>query len=139
MSTLKYGIAIAGGLIVAGLINEPAWVFAMGSKAIGRNYSCPWSKLIAVPWSAHRFVQLQKEAGKSLSVIQTDDKLAIELIRTPTRPFWIKKAGDEMDGRGLLGYVLAEQQWIAESAKEFGVRPGDVVVDVGAQHWDLRG
>ena len=37
-----------------------------------------------------------------------------------------------MDGEHLLAFVLAEQQWISESAKEFGVRPGEVVVDVDA-------
>jgi FkbM family methyltransferase len=136
MRILKFSSAIVLGLILAAffqaLINERPWVLAMAAKAVGRNVSCPWPKLISMPWSALRFVALQEQSRKELSLLQTDERLAIELIRAPTRSFWIKKAGIEMDGRMLLGYVLAEQEWIAESARSFGVRPGDVVVDVGA-------
>lgn len=67
-----------------------------------------------------------------MRVEKVDDTLGIELIHTPTRSFWVKKDGTAMDGRALIGYVIAEQQWIAESAKDYNVRAGDVVVDVGA-------
>jgi FkbM family methyltransferase len=75
---------------------------------------------------------LKERAGQQLSVIQSDPKLGIEQFRTTTRPFWIKSAGTKYDGQKLLAFVIAEQQWISESATPYNVRPGEVVVDVGA-------
>src|SRR4051794_14112595 len=121
MRILKYGSAALLGLLIATLFfglsaggGVRGWYSAMGGKAVGRRVPCPWSKLITVPWSNHRFSALQDETKSQVSIVQSDAKLPIELINTPTRPFWIKKAGVEMDGLGLLTYVLAEQRWISE-------------------------
>ncbi len=129
---LKFAAAISLGLVAAALVDRQPWITTLVTKLVGQNVSCPWSELILQPWSAYRFRVLRKRVKQQLSIIQTDERLAIELIHTPTRSFWIKKAGSRMDGRMLLANVLAEQEWISESARGLGVRPGDVVVDVGA-------
>lgn len=120
-------------VLVLGLFAEQrTWAVALVSKAATTTIPCPWSKLLAFPLSTHRFVALQQQAKAQLHVDQTDSRLGIERIQTPTRPFWIKKAGDSLDGAALLAYVIAEQQWISEYSPEYSVHRGDVVVDVGA-------
>ena len=102
------------------------------SKASGQTVTCPWSKLLTLLLSDLRLGLIQKRVRQDVSVIRTDERLGVEYIHTPTRSFWIKKAGGEFDGRGTLAYVLAEQEWISELSEGLGVRRGDVVVDVGA-------
>lgn len=105
---------------------------AMVTKAFGGDEPCPWAKLADYPWAEARFAELQREAAKQLKVESQDPSLGIELIATAGRSFWIKKNGEDMDGKATLAYVLAEQTWIAEAAPEDTVRPGDIVMDVGA-------
>ena len=104
----------------------------MVSKAAGGDQPCPWPELARYPWAVARFEQLQKEVEGTLAVEREDASLGIQLIRTSGRSFWIKKSGEEMNGKGTLAYVLAEQTWISEAASQDAVKVGDVVVDVGA-------
>jgi FkbM family methyltransferase len=101
-------------------------------KTAGTNVGCPWWKVLTLPLAVNHSQAILRRASASLQVVQTDPALGIEQIRTETRPFWIKSAGTEMDGQHLLAFVIAEQQWISESSADYNVRPGDVVVDVGA-------
>ena len=119
-------IALLTSLVAA----QTTWAVALISKATTGTIPCPWAKLLAFPASTRRFVELQKQVKAELHVDQTEGSL--ERISTPTRPFWIKKAGSDLDGFSLLAYVIAEQQWISEYSQEYSVRRGDVVVDVGA-------
>ena len=104
----------------------------MVSKAAGGDQPCPWSNLVAYPWNILNFVEIQEKTKKSVSVMGEDAALGIQQIRTTGRPFWVKKNGDEMNGQATIAYVLAEQQWIAETDPRHTVKPGNVVVDVGA-------
>jgi len=132
MRTLKYGLSIAAGLLIYTAVLQRPWALAMASKATGGDVPCSWAKLSTLPFSWERLQTLQKKDRQQLKIEQTDDRLWIELIHTSTRSFWIKKSGTLMDGPALLGYVIAEQEWISEAATDYNVRPGDVVVDVGA-------
>src|SRR5579871_3822855 len=90
------------GLLSALAATEPAWAAGLAAKAAGRNTPCPWQQLIAFPLSTSRFRTLRETIKRQLRVERTDDHFGIELIRTPTREFWIKKAGGDLDGPALL-------------------------------------
>ncbi len=124
------GLAVGATLGLA--VNQRVWAAAVVAKAVGGNIPCPWRQLIEFPESTRRFRDLRENTKRQLRVEQVDSRLGIELIRTPTRAFWIKIAGNDLDGLALLAYILAEQQWISEYSPDYNVRPGDVVVDVGA-------
>jgi len=128
MRTLKLSLTVILGVLVSASITIPAVMV----KTAGTNVGCPWWKLLTLPISSNHFRTLKQRAAQQQKVLQTDTKLGIEQFSTPTRPFWIKTGGTKMDGQGLLAFVIAEQQWISESAAQFSVRPGEVVVDVGA-------
>ena len=132
MRILKAVVAIVLGLIVYASAFQRQVALAMVNKVVGGDQPCPWAQLAQYPWKVPRFVELQKEAEKSVVVEAEDAALGIQKIRTSGRTFWIKKEGKEMPGKSTLAYVLAEQSWIGESAPQFTVKKGDVVVDVGA-------
>src|SRR5277367_2994520 len=129
---IRIAIAFLGGVLLFLAIFQRELAMAMVGKAAGGDQPCPWSRLLRYPWETERFHQLQNGARRELSVEKDDPRFGIELIRTRGRAFWIKKQGTDLDGRALLAYILAEQSWIAENAPSQCVKPGNVVVDVGA-------
>src|SRR6185295_16901906 len=129
MRILKVACALLLGLVAYTAILQRPVGLAMVNKAAGGDQPCPWAQLAEYPWRVPRFVELQREAEKSVSVEAEDAALGIQKIRTSGRSFWIKKDGKELPGKATLAYVLAEQAWIAESAPQFTVKKGDVVVD----------
>jgi FkbM family methyltransferase len=132
LAIAKYVSAIVIGLCIYLVALQRPYGFAIAHKALGAYEPCPWEKLFAYPWAMQKFDDLRKAELKSLTVTAEDSSVGIELIGSSTRPFWIKKSGEDMDGRLLLAYILAEQKWITNSDHGHGVRSGDVVVDVGA-------
>jgi FkbM family methyltransferase len=132
MRILKTSIAVLVGLMIYAAVFQRQLAVAMVSKATGGNQPCPWPQLARYPWAAARFAELQQEAESQLKVEREDSELGIQLIHTTGRSFWIKKAGEQMNGESTLAYILAEQTWISEASPKDVVRPGDVVIDVGA-------
>ena len=132
MRVLRIAIALLGGLLLYAVIFQRDLATAMVSKAAGGDQPCPWSRMLRYPWETERFSELQNSARRELWVEKDDPQLGIELIRTRGRAFWIKKQGTDLDGRALLAYILAEQNWIVENAPGQSVKPGNIVVDVGA-------
>ncbi|MBV6434533.1 MAG: hypothetical protein IANPNBLG_04786 [Bryobacteraceae bacterium] len=132
MRALKSSLAVILGLFVYGTIFQRDLGKAMISKAVGGDQPCPWKQLAQYPWATGRFADLQAEIGSIVRVEREDPVLPIQLMKTRGRSFWIKKAGGDRDGKGTLAYVLAEQKWISQYAGANNVKPGDVVVDVGA-------
>ena len=101
-------------------------------KSIGRDEPCPWGKLLRYPWAVARFVRLQEEYTRRLSILKMT-----EFFRSSGSPLlparsWIKRDGTLLTGQSLLAYVLAEEDWISSEAPSHRVRPGDIVVDIGA-------
>ncbi len=131
MRLLKYSAALILGLTLYLSLLERQWGTAILVKASGRKQSCPWAKLLTLPWSVARFEELQRKTLKELTAVR-EDQLGIQLFNSPTRPFWIKKDGTDLDGKHLLAYIIAEQQWLTEYGQGRGVKAGDIVVDVGA-------
>jgi FkbM family methyltransferase len=109
---------------------QPEYLLAMVSKAVGRDEPCPWRQLFEYPQAAGRFEKLQRDYERRVKPIAADSDL--QQFDTPSRRFWIKQAGRLMDGKTLLAFVLSEEEWIMREAPNHQVRPGNVVVDVGA-------
>lgn len=132
MRALKLFLAgLAGLIIYLALLQRPLAV-AMVSKAIGKDEPCPWGHLVKFPWAIEKFSDLQDDYAKKVIPKEIDASLGIQRFETPTRPFWLKKDGEAMNGQRLLTYILAEEDWIMHYSPEHQVQPGDVVVDVGA-------
>jgi FkbM family methyltransferase len=106
--------------------------FALASKAAGQDQPCPWATLIRFPKHVMDFEKLQIEARNHVRQTGFDPAWGIGEYATPTRKFWVKTEGKNQNGRDLLAYVIAEQQWVSSKAQSYGVKPGEVVMDVGA-------
>jgi FkbM family methyltransferase len=132
MRVLKTSSALFVGLMLWAVIFQYPVAMALVGKVSGGDQPCPWTRLVRYPWEEQRFASLQRDALHELSVEKEDTPLGIQLVRTSGRAFWIKKDGRELNGRALLAYVLAEQKWTVENEPNHAVKPGDVVVDVGA-------
>jgi FkbM family methyltransferase len=132
MKTLKLLAVALAGIMLFALLSQRDIAYAMISKASGGDQPCPWAQLAAFPWTISDFSDLQRQAAAEVKPAQSDRELPIQLMRTSGRDFWIRKSGGDLDGSATLAYVLAEQRWIANHAGQFAVRPGSVVVDVGA-------
>jgi FkbM family methyltransferase len=128
---LKNAAAVLTGFAVYLAVFGQGYVKAVSMKVKGAAPECPWSNLISMPVDAERFRVTRENVEKQLKVTEIDEAKDIYRIESPGRPFWIRRKGEDMDGKSLLAYLLAEQQWVAESDPPVKVRQGDWVIDVG--------
>lgn len=129
-----FRMALAGviGLSLFFVLFNRQYAVAMARKAVGGAEPCPWNKLVSFPWDDEKFAEIRKRSAAGLKVVAEDAALGIEQVQTPGRAFWVRKTGGDMTGTKLIGWVLAEQEWLAAMAPDQVVRKGDVVMDVGA-------
>jgi len=120
---------MAAALLALAIFHWP-YAWAIVRKATGQDEPCPWGKLVKVPWHAVHFELLKQRYAHRVNAVEEDVRLGIQRFNSPTRSFWIRKDG-LMNGRDLLAFVLAEEEWIMNAAPDM-LRPGDVVVDIGA-------
>jgi FkbM family methyltransferase len=133
MRLLKSSIAVLLGLLIYGYVLQRPVLYAMAGKIAGKDEPCPWPQLSKFPWAVAKFADLQKAAAATLELKEEDTALGLQRIEVKgKRSFWIKKNGEDRDGLGTLAYILAEQEWIAGADPSHTVKPGNVVVDVGA-------
>lgn len=125
-------IACLLGLCIYLALFQREFGFALASKAAGRDQPCPWATLIRFPKHTMDFKNLQIEAQNHVRQTGFDPVWGIGEYATPGRKFWLKPEGKQQNGKDLLAFVIAEQQWISSKAESYGVKPGDVVMDVGA-------
>lgn len=95
-------------------------------KALGRVHVCSWSQ--AVRWKEHHddAVRLRLELENAVHLKEQDNSLA--LWDTPQGVFWFP-AGT---GKRQVAFILAEQASGVYESGTHAVRPGDVVLDCGA-------
>lgn len=91
----------------------------------GRSAGCPLSQAIHAEENQKRQIEIKDEILKSSKLIGKDDKY--EHWQTPKGSYWIP-AGS----RYVLPFNLAEQQRKIYGTGEQFVRPGDIVLDCGA-------
>jgi FkbM family methyltransferase len=133
MATSMLKSAAAGfiGLAIYFAVLGQGYVQAAWMKISGKAPECPWSKVVSLPVDAERFRVIKEETEKLLRVTDVDAALDAYRIESPDRPFWIRRKGEDMDGKSLLAYLLTEQKWVAELDPPVAVRKGDWVIDVG--------
>jgi FkbM family methyltransferase len=98
------------------------------TKLAGRAELCPWERIVRFEPDLMRFGTLYEEARSSIEVIPGGDR-GLRQIEYRGQPFWIRD--DSLLARSI-GYLFAEHDWLQETNASEGVRPGDIVVDIGA-------
>lgn len=132
MRALRLSLTAVAALVAYLLVMQRPYAMSIVAKAAGRQMPCPWSKLLAAPWDLEQLTQLRAATRSRIQPLAEDKQAGLRQFATPHRPFWLRDSGRLMDAPELLAYVLAEQAWLARIAPEHMVRPGDVVMDVGA-------
>ena len=100
--------------------------WAATAKLRGRGTICPWSRVANYYPGLLAFNRHLDAHGDSTRVVESDEKLGINLIFSTAGSFWMPA------GAAGLAYLLAEHDWLAEGAPNLTVRPGDIVIDCGA-------
>ena len=125
-------VAVGGGIVYSGVLEHlvvTAWVASL--KVRGAAPDCPWGSVATFYSDLQGFSGRVELHTNQLEVKQYDQALDIQLISHPARNYWIRKGGS-YPGLNLLGYHLAEHDWLAYRNAGKSVRPGDIVLDCGA-------
>ena len=125
-------VAVGAGIVYSGVLTPiifTAWAFSL--KVRGAGPECPWINVASFYSDLEGFSSRVALHTSQLEVKQYDEELDIQLIGHPARGFWIRKGGG-YPGINLLGYHLAEQDWLAYRNSGKSVQPGDIVIDCGA-------
>lgn len=111
------------------------WSYGMwgaSMKLRGHVTHCGWNRIWSMESDILSLVRVKEAYESRLRVIQVDEALGIELISAPKRNYWIRQGGDRLEGKELLAWLLAEQEWRAAQRADPLVQPGDIVIDCGA-------
>ena len=118
-------------VLVAGLLLKEVLFFgfyggwAATARLRGRATICPWSRVATYYHDQLAFDKHLNAHRESTRVVESDEKLGIQLVSTAAGSFWMRQ------GIGI-SYLLAEHDWLVEDNPKLGVRPGDIVFDCGA-------
>ena len=107
-------------------------LWAASAKVRGLAPNCPWPQVFSLQRDLLRFSDQRDTIEPLLRADVHDDVHGIERIIHPDRAFWIRRAGQNWDGRNLLAYLIAEHEWMALQNPEAMVKHGDIVIDCGA-------
>ena len=129
----KILLVILAGLALGALLSVLLGRSTLGAKLRGDAPDCPWARVLAQASEQAAFHEIQRGLEPLVSVKQRDDKLAIELVQSPGRAFWIGRGeAHYWGGKQLLTFLFAEHTWKARMNPGQTVRAGDVVFDCGA-------
>ena len=137
-------VAIGLGLLIyLSLPTMFTYGWILSRKVAGHAPACVWSELLRVYGDAEELEKRHQQYTASFPVKDYDSRYGIELVATPQRSFWVKKAGSKWNGQQLIAYLLSEQDMVAGRHAEHLVRPGNIVLDCGAHvgtftHWSLQ-
>lgn len=111
------------------LANIPFWIpparlFALYTA--GRTSRCPLAKAVHSFDTVARRLAIEKQLDRVKKLV-TDDPAGYHLWDTPMGRYWVPKRND-----GVLTDNLSEQATQVYGGREYGVQPGDVVLDCGA-------
>ena len=128
-------LAAAGvGLLVYNLVFHyfvPIGQFAY-ARSSDRGGVCPWPRTLLAAFDNARLERLMGQRRRHMEVVERDFWLPIEKVRSGKGDFWLRRGGLRFDAPGLLAYLQAEHEWLADSFSEHSVRLNDIVLDVGA-------
>lgn len=95
--------------------------------AAGLNQTCPLERALETGRDAEQQVAFKDELISANRLVETDAAAGLELYETPFGRYWIPK-----DNRAVLAWNLAEIKRGIYFSGNHTVRPGDVVMDAGA-------
>ena len=121
--TILPALAIAA-VVAAGYFYPPVRLFAM--KVVGRSPVCPMQNALAADRNLQLQIQYHNEILRASKVVEKDPA-GYHLVATPHGPWWIPEGNDF-----VLPFNLAEQAREIYGSGEYAVKPGDTVLDCGA-------
>ncbi|MCE5306617.1 MAG: FkbM family methyltransferase [Acidobacteriales bacterium] len=128
-----YVLAIVVGLLVHRLVV----VFAIpgtpgNAKLRGMAPDCSWKRSLLMvrdyEWGAIHHAKV----AASERLLRSDTTLGLEQYATLNGAFWLKREGNQLDGKSLLTYLITDHNWVVQTNPENVVHEGDTVIDCGA-------
>lgn len=114
-------VAVVGA---AGYFYPPVRLFAI--KAVGRSPVCPMRNALAADRNERLQIRYDNDILRASKVVEKDPA-GYHLVETPHGRWWIPEGNDY-----VLPFNLAEQAREVYGTGEFAVKPGDIVLDCGA-------
>jgi len=111
-------------VIAAGYFFPP--VRLLGMKLVGRSPVCPFRNALAADQNLQSQIRHSNAILQASKVVEKDPA-GYHLVETPRGRWWIPEGNDY-----VLPFNLAEQEREIYGTGEFAVRPGDTVLDCGA-------
>jgi FkbM family methyltransferase len=124
MRKLFLAVLLICAVAYAAFKYPPARIFTL--VLLGRSPGCPMRQALAAPGDLQRQIELKDKILAASKRLEEDDK-GFELWDTPKARYWIPKGNHY-----VLPFNLAEQERQIYALGEIRVKPGDVVLDCGA-------
>jgi FkbM family methyltransferase len=128
-----YGLAVITGLL---LVQVSLWALPYALLASDLLRGRPTDCDSASTWNYYRAAEtlegLRARWKADVRIIAEDPAFDIVKVHTGQRDFWVKRKGTYFDGVSLIGYLMAEHEWMERSTPERQVKPGNIVLDCGA-------
>jgi FkbM family methyltransferase len=124
MRKLLAVLLVLGALALLCLYYAPARLFAF--VVLGRASVCPMERALASPDELRRQIEYKDQILAGSRRLEVDEK-GFELWETPKGRYWIPKGS-----HFVLPFNLAEQQRNIYVLGDIKARPGDIVLDCGA-------
>jgi FkbM family methyltransferase len=125
-------IILLGVPIALVVILNYLYISPLRLKLSGGAPDCSWGEILRLPLHEYQFQANLAKVQKTLTVIAKEPDSELELIKSPSRQFWVSRRGQGLGGRELLANLLADHGEIAAGFRLYSVRRGDVVLDCGA-------
>ncbi len=119
-------LALAVTAIAAGAAYSWAPVRLFALVALGRSPVCPLDRALESAVNLRRTIEIKDRILRSSKLVTTDER-GFRLWDTPRGRFWIPQGSDY-----VLPFNLAEQERGIYGRDAVELRPGDVVLDCGA-------
>ena len=123
------GLGVAQSGLLSGLAYT-AW--ASSVKVSGDAPGCSWGSILTIYPDTKAFSDLVFESKQQTKSIRRDEEYGLELVENRGDHFWLRSESANEGANVLLGYLVAEHDWIASHRPDKAVQPGDIVIDVGA-------
>jgi hypothetical protein len=131
--TVAIPTLVVGGLpaAVTWSVNQGSFLEAVLLKSIGRDEPCPWGKLLDILGQSRDLFGYKRSIAVASAFSKMTELYRSSKLASPTRPFWIKRDGT-CDWSIPSGVRFGRGGLEFSEAPNHRVRPGDIVVDIGA-------
>ncbi len=125
-------VGVAGGMWVVPDVMESVVVtgWTVSKKVLGQAPNCDWGAVTGFHANYREFVDRMADYEEQLRIETYDKDADLVLISLSQRDFWVPSQGGMKDQH--FTYILAENDFLTDFAPDKTVKPGDVVIDCGA-------